>query len=166
MPRVFLDGWARPLLVLHALAGFALLGACTHQALVSIGLLQGKKHLFRLARIYASVIGPLFAGGFAVGLLIYPHYRYHVRGLFLDRYVPWASNLFDMKENLLALGVPLALFVFAVGRRLQPPGSPGSPSSNDERDLTWLHAVASIALWTIVAFGTISGVVVTSVRGI
>jgi hypothetical protein len=160
MPRVFLDGWARPLLVLHALAGFALLGACTHQALVSIGLLRGRTHLFRLARIYAAVIGPLFAGGFAIGLLIYPHYRYHVRGLYLDRYVPWASNLFDMKENLLALGVPLALFVFAVGRRLQPPGD------DDERDLTWLHAAASLTLWAIVAFGTISGVIVTSVRGI
>ena len=157
MPQVFLDGFAKPLLVLHALAGFALLGACTHQAVVGVGLLQGRVHLTRLARVYATVVGPLFAGSFGLGLLMYPHYRYHVRALFLDRHAVWASNLFDMKENLLALGLPLAVGLFAVGRRLEP---------GADRALITFQASAAISLWALVAFGVVSGLVVTSVRGV
>jgi hypothetical protein len=157
MPHVFLDGHARLLLVLHALAGFALFGACTHQVLVGIGLVRGRAHLGRLARIYAQVSGGLFVAAFAVGLLMYPHYRYHVRGLYLDRYEPWASNLFDIKENLLALGLPLAIALFFVGRRFEPKG---------ERALVPFFAVLSVALWALVLFGVVSGLVVTAVRGV
>lgn len=157
MPHVFLDGSAKLLLVLHALAGFALCGACTHQALVGIGLWRGRHHLGRLARIYSQVIGGTFIGAFVVGLLMYPHYRYHVRGLYLDRYEPWASNLFDMKENLLGLGLPLALALFFIGRRLQPA---------EERATLPFFAVLSVSLWALVVFGVISGVIVTSVRGV
>jgi hypothetical protein len=157
MPHVFLDGSPRLLLVLHALGGFALCGACTHQALVGIGLLRGRFHLGRLARVYAQVIGLTFVGTFGVGLLMYPHFRYHVRGLFLDRYEPWASNLFDMKENLLALGLPLAVSLFFVGRRFDPKA---------ERGLVPFFAVLSLALWALVAFGVVSGIIVTSVRGV
>jgi hypothetical protein len=153
---VFLDGWARPLLVLHALAAFALLGACTHLAVVAVQLLRGRDRR-RLARIYAQLIGGLFAAAFGVGLLMYPHYRYHVRGLYLDRYEPWASNLFDMKEGLVALGLPLALGVFALGRRIEPA---------QERPLLPLFAAFAAALWALVLFGVVSGVVVTSVRGV
>jgi hypothetical protein len=157
MPHVFLDGYAKPLLVLHALAAFALCGACTHQAIIGIGLLRGRLHLGRLARIYAQLIGALFIVAFGVGLLMYPHYRYHVRGLFLDRYEPWASNLFDMKENLLALGLPFAVCLFVLGRKFDP---------REEKVLIPFIAFASIALWALVAFGVVSGVVVTSVKGV
>lgn len=157
MPSVFLDGAAKPLLILHAFAAFALLGACTHQAIVAVQLLRGKLHLARLARLYAQIIGALFAVAFAIGLAMYPHFRYHVRGLYLDRYEPWASNLFDMKENLLALGLPLALVLFVVGRRFDPREEPAL--------LPWL-SFASIALWALVLFGAISGLVVTSVKGV
>lgn len=157
MPRVFLEGWAKPLLVLHALCAFGLFGACTHQAVVAVALLRGKLHLGRLARIYAQVTGALFAAAFSLGLLMYPHYRYHVRGLYLDRYAPGTSNLFDMKENLLALGLPLALVLFAVGRRFEP---------REEAQVVPVFAVCAISLWALVAFGVVSGLLVTSVRGV
>ena len=157
MPRVFLDGFAKPLLVLHALAGFALCGACTHQAVVAVQLLRGRTHLGRLARIYAQIVGGLFSLAFGIGLLMYPHYRYHVRGLYLDRYEPWASNLFDMKENLLALGLPIAVMLFAIGRKFDP---------REEKVLIPWFAASSLALWALVTFGVVCGVVVTSVKGV
>lgn len=157
MPHVFLDGQGKPLLVLHALAGFGLLGVSTHQALVAIGLWRGKLHLARLARLYAQITCALFVLAFGVGLLLYPHYRYHVRALFFDRYEPWASNLFDMKENLLALGLPLAVSLFFLGRRLEP---------REEPALLPLFALFATALWGLVLFGVISGILVTSVRGV
>ncbi len=157
MPHVFLDGSARLLLVLHALVGFALCGACTHQAVVGLQLWRGRFHLGRLARIYSQVIGVTFVVTFGVGLLMYPHFRYHVRGLFLDRYEPWASNLFDMKENLLALGLPLAITLFFVGRRLEP---------KEQQAAVPFFVILSVSLWVLVVFGVISGVIVTSVKGV
>jgi hypothetical protein len=157
LPSVFLDSWAKPLLVLHALCAFALFGACTHQAIVAISIWRGRLHLGRLARLYAQLIGALFIAAFAIGLLMYPHYRYHVRGLYLDRYAPSISNLFDMKENLLALGLPLAVALFAIGRRFEP---------REEPLLTPVFAFCALSLWALVAFGIVSGLVVTSVKGV
>lgn len=157
MPPVFLEGAAKPLLVLHALAAFALLGACTHQAMVAVQLLRGKLHLARLARIYARTIGALFVAAFFLGLAMYPHFRSHVRAVFLDRYEPWASNLFDVKENLLVLGLPLALVLFVFGRSFDP--------RQESTLVPWL-SFASIALWALVLVGSILGLVVTSVKGV
>ncbi|MBS2032000.1 MAG: hypothetical protein JST54_29145 [Deltaproteobacteria bacterium] len=157
MAHTFLESWARPLLVLHAVAALALAGASTHLAIVSWRLWRGAHHLGRLARVYAQVIGGCFAAAFLFGLLMYPHYRYAVRGLYLDRYEPWASNLFDIKENLAALGLPLAVGLFSVGRKLDP--------SRDQPLLGWL-AFLSIAIWTLIVASAVMGLVVTDVRGV
>lgn len=157
MTAIFLEGAAKPLLVLHALVAFALVGACTHLVVVAIQLLRGRWHLGRLARVYSQVIGGCFVGAFGFGLLMYPHYRYHVRGLFLDRYEPWASNLFDIKENLAALGLPLALALFFVGRRLEP---------KEQGAVLPLFAYLAFAIWGLVVFAAVSGLVVTSVKGV
>jgi hypothetical protein len=157
MPTVFLDGEVRPLLVLHALAAFALVGAATHRVIVSIQLLRGRAHLGRLARVYAQVIGGTFVGTFAVGLLMYPHYRYFVRGLYLDRYAQWASNLFDIKENIAALALPAALGLFFVGRHLEPKA---------DAALLPFFTFLSVMTWAAVVVTAVSGLVVTGVRGI
>ena len=157
MAHVFLESFARPLLVLHALVALALAGASTHLAIVSWRLWRGAHHLGRLARVYAQVIGGCFAVAFLLGLLMYPHYRYAVRGLYLDRYEPWASNLFDIKENLAALGIPIAVALFGVGRKLEP--------GRDQPLLGWL-AFLAIANWTLVVAAAVMGLVVTDVRGV
>ncbi len=153
----FLFPAARALLVLHALVALALGGASTHLALVALRLLRGRPGLTRLARIYAQVVGATFVAAFALGLLLYPTFRYHVRGLFLDRHEPWASNLFDMKENLAALGLPTALGLFFLGRRLTPDGEPGP--------VRWF-AFAALWTWLTVALAIVFGLVVTSVKGV
>jgi hypothetical protein len=157
MPPLFLDAFARPLLVVHALAAFALLGACTHQAVIALGLLRGRNHLARLARVHARTTALLFVLAFSAGLLLYPHYRYRVRGLYLDRYAPWASNLFDLKENLLALGLPLALAVAVLGWRLEP---------RSGRAVLPVFAGCALGLWGLVLFGSVAGLLVTSVKGV
>ena len=155
MPPVFLDWAEKPLLVVHTLVGFALLGALTHLALVAVGELRGGRRA-RLVRIYAQVVGATFAVAFAIGLLMYPGFRYQVRGLYLDRYAPWASNLFDMKENLLALGLPLSVLLFFLGRRYD----------TGQESLRPLLATSALLLWGVVVFGVVAGVLVTSVRGV
>lgn len=156
-PHLFLEGLARPLLLLHALVAVVLGGASTHLALVSVRMLRGNLSLGRLARVYAVVIGVSYVIAFAVGLLMYPHYRYVVRGLYLDRYEPWASNLFDIKENLAALGLPLALALAVVGARFEP--------AREQALVKWL-AFLACAVWAVSIAAALSGFLITDVRGV
>jgi hypothetical protein len=157
MTPVFLQSWSKSLLVVHALVAMALTGACTHQAVVCWRLMKGKPVAPRLARVYTQVIGWTFTVAFVGGLLMYPHYRYHVRGLYLDRHAVWASNLFDMKENLAALGLPVALALLYMGHGYSP---------SDERGLSPVFAVLSWLLWAMVAFSSVAGLLITSVKGV
>ncbi len=152
---VFLEGAARGLLVLHALVGFGLLGGSTHLAIASVQLLRGRPRAASMVRIQAQVVPALLAAAMALGLLMYPHYRVHVRGLFLDRSAPWASNLFDIKEDFAALAVPLAACAFVIGR-----------SAGSGRPLLRLLVVCTVALWALVAFVAVSGLIITSVKGV
>lgn len=156
MPDIFLDGAARLLLVLHAAAAIVLIGATTHHAIIAWGYLRGV-HKQRLGRIYAATIAVTYAITFGFGLLVYPTFRYHTRALVLDRYDRWASNLFDMKENFAALGIPIALGLFLLSR---------ATSSKDDRHLVGGYAALSWLLAAIVWFDVISGLVITNVRGV
>jgi hypothetical protein len=154
---IFLESLARPLLVIHALVAFAALGATTHLTVISVGLWRGKVHLSRLAKVHAQVIGATFAACFVLGLLVYPAYRYYVRGLYFDRYAHWASSLFDLKENLAALGLPLSVALFSLGRRLD---------LKERTAALPLVVFLSVALWLITVFAVVSGLVVTSAKGL
>lgn len=156
MPDIFLDGGARWLLLLHAAAAIVLIGATTHHAIIAWGYLRGR-HKERLGRIYAATIGVTYLVTFGFGLLVYPTFRYHTRALFLDRYDRWASNLFDMKENFAALGLPLVLGMFLLSRAM---------SSKDDRHLVGGYAAMAFSTAFIVWFDVISGLIITNVRGV
>ena len=155
MPPIFLSGAARWLLVLHALTGLALLGSTTHLALAVVSVLRGRRTSLRMIRVQSQVVAVLFAVTFVAGLLMYPHFRVMVRGLGLDRDAPWASNLFDIKENFALLGLPLTAVLVSTRHQVEP-AAPVVP----------FFAVCAFACWGLVASAAVSGLVVTSVRGI
>lgn len=156
MPDILLDGAARLLLVLHAAAAIVLIGATTHHAIIALGYLRGS-HKQRLGRIYAATIGITYLVTYGFGLLVYPTFRYHVRGLFLDRYARWASNLFDMKENFAALGIPLVFGMFVLSRAM---------SSKEDRHLVGGYVAMAWLTAFIVWFDVFSGLIITNVRGV
>ncbi len=156
MPDILLDGAARLLVLLHAAAAIVLVGATTHHAVIAVGYLRGKPKL-RLGRIYAAVGAITYVITFGFGLLAYPAFRYHTRALYLDRHEQWASNLFDMKENFAALGVPLVVGVLLLARVIEP--------ANDRR-LVGPYAAFVILVAAIVWFTVIAGLLVTMARGV
>ncbi len=157
MEHVAFERSARLLVLLHAGLAMALAGASTHLALASLRLVRRGAALARLVRVHGQTTALLYVAVFCVGLLAYPAYRYHVRGLYLDRYAPWASNLFDMKENLAALALPLAIALFAVTRRLDPRAEPGTPA---------VVAALAVLVWAAAMFAIASGLWVALVRGV
>lgn len=156
MPETFLQSSARLWVLAHAAGAMVLVGASTHLALVTLGYLRGRYRL-RLGRIYAATVLGAYLVTFALGSLAYPTYRYHVRGLYLDRYEVWASNLFDIKENFASIGLPLVMAVFLLSRVMEP---------KEDRALLFGYAAAVFLVTAIVWFDVVSGLLITMARGV
>lgn len=154
--HTFLYGLRKPLLVLHFAAAVALVGSSTHLALQMPALLRGQSRV-RLERVYGRVVAAAYSVTYALGALLYPTYRYHVRALYLDRHHPAVSNVFDVKENLASIALPLALALGALGGRL---------AAEEERPYRPVYAAMSLFVAAVVWFDVVSGVVIVSYRSV
>jgi hypothetical protein len=157
MPETFLQSWAKALVLLHAAAAIVLIGSTTHHALITWGYWRGRFQHLRLGKIYAPVSAIAYVITFTLGALAYPTYRYFVRGLYLDRYAYWASNLFDVKENLAALALPMALGAWALSRVIDP---------REHRTLLWGYSVLVGCTCAVVWFDVITGLLITMAKGV
>lgn len=155
-PSIANAGLAQVLVLVHGLCGLALVGASTHHAVVAVGYLRGVYRV-RLARVYATVTAIGWAVTFSLGALAYPSYRYFVRGLYFDWHRVWASNLFDIKENFAALGLPLALMLFLLARILEP---------REDQLLVKPYAVLVFCACALAWFAAVAGMVITLQRGV
>lgn len=147
---------ARPLILVHSVCAIVLVGASSQHALVALGYGRGR-YKVHVGRVVAAAVAGAYVLTMTLGALVYPTYRYYVRGLFLDRHAPWASNLFSIKENLATIGLPLALGAFVLSRVLDP-----------ERDRVMLPGYIGLVLLqtAIVWFNLLAGLWVTLLRGV
>jgi uncharacterized membrane protein len=104
---IFLVSFGKALTVVHVLAAMVMLGAVTHQAVVARRALRGRLNP-RLARIYGVTGLIACAVTTALGAVIYPTYRYHVRGQYLDHCAVGMSKLFDVKEDFAVFALLVA----------------------------------------------------------
>ena len=140
----------RIVVLAHAVGAVLVSGSVGHLGVLGLARLLGKEVAPGRLAVHArnSLLG--LGLTFALGLLAYPHYRVYVRGLVLDRDAPWASNLFDIKENLAAFCLPLALAVLAMER---------------DRAAPRLSATFCVLLFVFTTFVMTSGFLVTLVHG-
>lgn len=133
-----------------------------HHAVIALKALAGRRPRLRLCRLYALVAAVSYGLTLLSGALLYPRYRYFVRGLYLDKEAPWASNLFDFKENLATLGLPLAigawLIAWGLPRKARVDGS--------DRQVLLLYGFFALGTALITLFNVASGLLVASVHGI
>ena len=179
VPSLFLQTWGPLLLVLHALGAIVLSGSSVHQALLAIQLLRRKKVRFRLLRVYALTTLFAYLATMTAGLLLYPRYRVLIRALFLDPHAPWAANLFDWKENIATIGLPLSvgalLLASALSRAASHANAADAASAADateqpedptsDRAVLALYAAMAIGTALVTAGNVVAGFLVTSVRG-
>lgn len=156
MESTVLQPFARLLVFLHAASAIVLIGSTSHHFLVARGYLRGT-YKTRLGRIYAATSATAYATAFLLGSLAYPTYRYHVRGLYLDRYAVWASNLFDIKENLASLGLVPVLGALVLSRVMDP---------REDRALVRGYAAMVFSATVVVWFNVIAGLFVTMAKGV
>ena len=149
-------GVARELVLAHAVAAIVLVGSATHHAWVALGLLR-RSFRIRLARTYATINAIAYVATVALGALAYPTFRDHVRSHFLDEQSPWASRLFELKEDVATLGLPLVIAAWALSRSLD--------AREDHRMLPGYVAMVlfvTAAVW----FNVTAGLLVTMVKGV
>lgn len=103
------------------------------------------------------MVAVAYAATFALGAVVYPSYRYHVRGLYLDRYAPFYFGLFDVKEVFAALALVVALALGALSFTFQP---------REEAWLVRIYAAMSFLVCAVAWFDSVAGVPVASVRGL
>ncbi|UCD29756.1 MAG: hypothetical protein JSV03_04540 [Planctomycetota bacterium] len=100
---------ARPLLILHALTGFAALGISLHVLYFAWrGGGFGRTGFRARARRYANITWPIYLATIITGALVYPAYMVDVRGRWLDANRPELTGLFEIKEHWAAIGLILS----------------------------------------------------------
>ncbi len=156
-PQVFLYGARRVLALLHTAGSVVLLGACTHHLLLMRHYVRGRLERAPLEKTYAKVITVAYAVTFALGALLYPTYRVHVRGYHLDRFDPAYARFFDVKETFAALALFVVLGLGALAYAWRP---------REEPHLAPVVAGMSLVVCAVVWFNAIVGVLVVSVRGV
>lgn len=154
--QTLLYGARKALLLLHFVGAVVLAGSSVHLALRMPALLRGRSNP-RLERIYGRVVAAAYGLTYLLGAVLYPTYRVHVRAVFLDRHHPMVSNLFDVKENLATIALPLALTLGALGGRL---------ADDADRRLRPIYATMSAFVAAVVVFDVLSGVYIASVRAV
>src|SRR5437867_6097534 len=100
----------------------------THLAIVTVGFVRGSRKNLRLGRIYSIAGGLLLVSTVSLGAALYPTFKVTVALPHLAAEAPWAVSLFEVKEALALLGVPLALGLLAVGRRFDSTDRPLVPA--------------------------------------
>ncbi len=154
---IFLYGARRLLLVLHTAGSIVLVGASTHHAMQMRYYLRGQFVRVAQEKRWAKVVASAYVFTFTIGALLYPTYRYHVRGLYLDRFAPTYAGLFDVKEVYASLTLVVAIGLGALAFTLRPA---------EERWLVRVYAVMSFLVCAVVWLNVVLGILVTSVRGI
>ena len=155
--EVFLFASRRLLLVLHGASSIVLVGAATHHALSMRHYLRGRFERVKQEQRWATVVAVSYALTFALGALLYPSYRVHVRGYYLDRYAPAYAALFDVKEVYASLALVVALGLGLLARRFEPA---------KQRPLVRVYAAMSLLVCAVVWLDVIAGMLVLSVRGL
>ncbi len=153
---IFLADIAKRLTVVHALAAMVTLGAVTHQGVVAVRAWRGRLNP-RLAKIYGTTGVVACSLTVLLGGVVYPAYRYYVRGLYLDHCDIATSKLFDVKEDFAVFALLLAVLVWVVARGLE---------RQSPREHFQLYAGASLLLASLVWFNALSGFVITLTRGV
>ena len=149
------SSFARELVLLHTLAAIVLVGAVTHHAVIALRILRGEQRT-RVARVHAATSAAAYAATLLLGALAYPAFRV-VRARYLDVHASWASSLFELKEDLAAVGAVAALGAWLLARVID--------ARHDRELLPGYVALALIATGTV-WFDVTSGLLVTMVKSV
>ncbi len=145
------------LVILHGLLAVALLGSITHQAIAVIWPAQSKTGFVNAyrsvsSRAYVNANIVLFLVVAVLGSIIYPIYRVFIRTYLENARLHPAVGSFEVKEQLIAIGLGLLPLYWLVWRR-------PDPASKSAR------VAVTLMLCFIVWFSFLVGHILNNIRG-
>ena len=146
--HIFLEEYARVLLVLHGLAAVVLIGAVAHVAWRAVRGTLTARNLIVPWLLWSYVVT------FISGVLIYPAYRYYVRALYFEPQMRPVNFYFELKEHLSSLGLALLLAYWLSAR------------SGEEPPVNRFRRVAAVTLFVIVAYSYVASLVLNNLKGL
>jgi hypothetical protein len=149
---------ARPLLIVHALAGFSVLAIAIHLLVAVIRSRRGQALRFRRrAAMYSRILWPLVLGAVLTGAVVYPAFRVGVRAAYLDQNRPALTGLFEIKEYW---GGVVLVLAWSLWRFFKAHDAP------PERPL-WMGQLAFVSLLTVIAaYNVIAGLILVMAKSV
>ena len=108
---IVFESFAKILQFLHWLAAIASTAACVHLIVRLARSRQDKR-----AYVHARTLLVAYLSLYGLGCLVYPTFRVRVRAEFLDSAYPWATGLFEIKEQAATLALLPVIGVFLLLR--------------------------------------------------
>ncbi len=154
---VFLESAYIPLLVAHLVATGVLLGSMTHNLVHVTGYLRGRFAAKGREKRHTCIMWWAYLATYGIGALIYPAFRVHMRHEYLDKNLPWATGIFEVKEHWGAIALAVLLAYCAMRRAFDP--------EEERAKLVWGYAPLCVLLNVIVWWKTVVGGLLTMFRG-
>ncbi len=153
---------ARPMLLLHAVTGFAALAISIHVLyFVWLGGRNSGAARRARARWYAAITWPAYVAAMVTGALVYPAYKVGVREAWLDANRPELTGFFEIKEHWGAIGLLLAWGLWRYLCR----SAPGEIASAD-RTFWRGQSILTLLLVICAAVNVVIGLWVVMVRSV
>jgi hypothetical protein len=182
---IFLERWARPLLIIHAIAAAVLVAATTHHVVWLRGYFRREFGRYKGERRFALIASVAFVITFVLGNLLYPTYKVRVRAEFFDNPAAVAeeirlrqaqekltspapasadlpslspiARLFDIKEHWVALGCAASLALLLLSRLAHP---------REQPTVLMLYLGLALFVCTTAWWGAIVGLITASFRSV
>jgi hypothetical protein len=154
--EVFLANYYNFLVVLHLLATIVLVGAMTHNLLIVLRYIGGKFGRKKLEYFYVKVSLWAYAVVYAFGALAYPAFRINRRAALLDKELPWATGLFEVKEHWGALGLAFLFVYYFLRRSFQP---------DEEKEKLFFYVPLCLLLNVILWYKVVVGCYLALLKG-
>lgn len=117
---LFLEQYARVLLVVHAIAAAVLVASSTHHLLWCRGYVRGKYTSYKGERRFALIACCAFLTTFVVGNLLYPTYKVRVRAEYFDNPAAIAEEAKLRSAQRQLVGIKAEAPTLAMGTSLSP----------------------------------------------
>ncbi len=108
---IVFESSAKILQFLHLLAAVTSIAACVH---LIVRLLRSR--VDRRIYTHARTLLVAYLSLYGLGSVVYPTFRVRVRAEFLDRVYPWATGLFEIKEQAATLALLPVIGLFLLTR--------------------------------------------------
>jgi hypothetical protein len=179
---IFLERWARALMIVHAISAAVLVASTTHHVVWLRGYFRRDFSRYKGERRFALIAAIAFACTFLLGNLLYPTYKVRVRAEYFDNPAAVAEDLrhrqsqaktpaelqpppslspiarlFDIKEHWVALGCVACLLVLLLSRVAHPRQQPST---------LLLYLGLALFACSTAWLGAIAGLVTASYRSV